>query len=246
MQLTNNTILITGGSSGIGLEMSRQFLELGNKVLICGRSVEKLTQAERELPGVVTFACDLSVDSELNRLHTWIANNHPSCNVLINNAAIVHKTNFRADAKMIRKAKAEIQTNLIAPIALTSLILPILESNKNPSIINITTGLVYTPRAVYPIYNATKAGLHAFTQTLRLQLKGLPIGVIEVLMTVVDTPWHQGNAPKMANAPEKAVAEMMRQLQRDHSEIRIGKVKLLYYMSRLAPAFMLKKINGIK
>lgn len=246
MRLKNNTILITGGSSGIGLQLARVLLDMGNKVLVCGRSEEKLQLAKEQLPELHTFSCDLSASAGRALLHQWVTGEHSDCNILINNAALVHKTDFQKDEKMIDKAELEIATNLCAPIVLTKLFLPLLERNEGSAIINITTGLVYTPRAAYPIYNATKAGLHAFSQVLRHQLKDTsPLQVIEVLMTVVDTPWHQGEAPKIAISVEKAVAEMLRELEGDKQEIRIGKVKLLYLMSRIAPGFIFRKLNSL-
>lgn len=238
-------MLITGGSSGIGLELARQLILRNNHVIICGRSEERLAAAKVSLPEVRTFSCDLAEDTGRKALVDWLTQHHPGCSVLINNAAIVHRTSFRDDDAMIQKAVMEIKTNLIAPIALTKMLLPHLERQPNAAVVNITTGLVYAPRAVYPVYSATKAALHAFTQVLRQQLKTRPIDVIEVMMPVVDTPWHQGNVPKIAIKPEAAVATMIGQLQRDKKEIRIGKVKLLYAISRLMPRLAFRMINRV-
>ncbi|MDH5681466.1 MAG: SDR family NAD(P)-dependent oxidoreductase [Spirochaetota bacterium] len=245
MNLKENTVLITGGSSGIGLELAKVLTEKQNKVIICGRSLEKLEQAKKLIPSLSIIRCDISRPDERNRLLSWVLENHPRCNILINNAAIVHNTNFVSDQEMISKAELETQINFIAPVALTKLFFPLINRNINPTMIYITTGLVYAPKAVYPIYNATKSALHSFVQTLRLQLKDQPINILEVLMPAVDTPWHKGNVPKIAISAEKAVEEMCRKLNKDKKEIRIGKVNLLYLVSRIAPAFALKKINSI-
>ena len=122
---------------------------------------------------------------------------------------------------------------------------PILQKNTAPHIINITTGLVFTPRADYPFYNATKAGLHAFTQGLRIQEAQSNVKIIEVMMPAVNTPWHKGHPPKIAISPQKAVNEMLQELQKDKTEIKISKVKLLYLLSRIAPGFALQKINHL-
>lgn len=243
MNLQNNTILITGGSSGIGLELARVLIEKGNSVLICGRSKEKLDEAKRKLPSIHTFSCNIALLADCEKLSEWVHTHHKGCNVLINNAAIVHKTTFMEDDEMIAKADLEIQTNLVAPVVLCKLLLPLLTKNESPTIINITTGLVYAPRVIYPIYNATKAGLHAFTQVLRHQLQQTPVNVIEVMMSVVDTPWHKGHPPKSAITTEKAVREMITKLEKGEKEIRIDKVKLLYILSRIAPGFAFRKIN---
>ncbi|RFS16724.1 SDR family oxidoreductase [Emticicia sp. C21] len=244
--LTNNTILITGGSSGVGLELAKRLLEKGNTVLICGRSKEKLEEAKQLLPHVQIFPCDISSEKECALLYEWVKTNHPGCNILINNAAIVHKTNFLNDGKAIEKAHEEFQTNILAPIRLSKLFLPLLLKNPKAQLINISTGLVYAPRSVYPFYNATKAALHSFTQTLRLQLRNEPIKVIEILLPVVDTPWHKGNPPKIAISVEKVVEEVLRKLEKGNSlEIRIGGVNILYWLSRIAPGFAIRKINSL-
>jgi uncharacterized oxidoreductase len=245
MKLSQKTILITGGSSGIGLELAKQLIAKDNTVIICARSLDKLTEAKNSLHTVHTFRCDLSVESERLKLVDWVATNHPQINVLINNAALVHKTDFFSDNHMLEKADLEIQTNLVAPIVLAKLFLPLFQKQKQSAIINITTGLIYSPRAVYPIYNATKAALHSFTQVLREQIKNLPVTVIEVMMPVVATPWHKGNVPKIAILPERAVIEMVEKIEKDEKEIRIAGVRILYLLSRIAPAFAFKKINQI-
>jgi uncharacterized oxidoreductase len=244
MILKKCTILITGGSSGIGLELARQLLAKNNTVIICGRSSDKLQRAKDALPGLYTFTCDIANETERQNLFRWMSQHHPSCNVLFNNAAIVHKTNFRSDDAIIEKAQLEINTNLLAPIALAKLFLSAFET-KDAAIINITTGLVYTPRAVYPIYNATKAGLHSFTLVLRHQLKNLSLRIIEVMMPVVDTPWHKGDVPKIAISAEKAVTEMIVKIEKGKKEIKVGAVPLLYLISRIAPRFAFSKINQI-
>ena len=247
MKLENQTVLITGGSSGIGLELAKQLIDLNNTVLICGRSQEKLTAAKVQLPGVHTFQCDISIETDRKNLFEWVTALHPGCNILVNNAAIVHRTNFHSDPDIVQKAQLEINTSFLAPLALTKMFLHPFETQQRSAIINITTGLIYAPRAVYPIYNATKAALHSFTKVLRHQVSDLhlPVAVIEVMMPVVATPWHKGNIPSIAITPEKAVHEMIAKLSAGKPEIRIGGVGLLYALSRIAPAFAFKKINQI-
>lgn len=246
MEILNSFIVITGGSSGLGFEMCRQLIAKGNKVITCSRSLEKLQEAQKEIPDLVIYKCDISKESECDNFSEWLRINYPKTNVLINNAAIVYKTDFIEDNLSLEKMKEEFLVNLNAPIHLIKLLYPVLTQNPNPLIINITTGLVYVPRSVYPFYNAAKAALHSFTQVLREQLKKEKIRIIEVLFPVVDTPWHKGNVPKIAISAEKAVSEMLEGIANNKLEIRIAKVKLLYWLFRIAPHFAFRKINSLK
>jgi uncharacterized oxidoreductase len=246
MNLKNNTVLITGGSSGIGLELSKALIQKGNKVIICGRSNEKLSKAKSIAPKLITYQCDLSKPQECIGFSQMITENHPDLNILINNAAIVHRTNFLSTDKIIEMAEDEIATNFLAPLRLIHFLCPIMQMNNNPSIINITTGLIYTPRADYPFYNATKAALHSFTQVFRDQTKNSNINIIEVMFPAVKTPWHKGKPPKIAISVEKAVNEMIKGLERNKKEIRVAGAKILYMVSRIAPKFAFKKVNSLK
>lgn len=245
MNLTGNTILITGGTSGVGLELANRLQRKGNEIIICSRSREKLDAAEAGNPGLVPYQCDVSNPDDCKEMVRWLEAHKPALNVLINNAAVSHAMDFVEEAAALEKASIEIETNLIAPIRLMKQIYPILSRNAAPKMINITTGLIYAPRSIYPIYNATKAALHSFTQMLRIQLEKSPVQVIEVQLPAVDTPWHKGNPPKIAIPVEAAVKEMMSGLEKGKEEIKVGKVKLLYALSRIAPGFALRKVNSL-
>jgi uncharacterized oxidoreductase len=246
MELKNNKILVTGGSSGLGLEMCRRLLETGNSVIACSRSAEKLSEAKRQLPGLITCSFDISEAQQCILLAEWIKKQHPDLNILINNAAIVYNTKFASEEEILEKSQNEMNTNLMAPIWLSKLLLPVLETQKNPAIINITTGLIYAPKADYLFYNAGKSALHAFSQVLRMQMQNHTVKIIEVMFPVVDTPWHKGNPPKIAIQPEQAINEMLEGLKKNKAEIKVGGVKLLYWLSRIAPGFAIRKINNLK
>ncbi|MGA0555621.1 SDR family oxidoreductase [Larkinella sp. VNQ87] len=246
MDYRNHKVLITGGSSGIGLELSKQLLEKGNRVIICGRDQEKLRAACQAHPTLESYPCDLADPEQCLQLCDWIKKEHPDTNVLINNAAIVHTIRFLDDTDSVEKCQSEIDTNLLAPIRLTKALIPVLMQNERPAVINITTGLIYAPRADYPFYNATKAALHAFTQVLRMQLRATNLNVIEVMFPVVDTPWHNGKPPKIAISPQKAVQKMLLGLEKDRPEIRIAGVRFLYLLSRLSPQLAIRIINNLQ
>jgi len=246
MKIKNSTVLITGGSSGIGLELAKVLTNKGNKVIICGKSNEKLLASKKMIPQLVTYQCNLSDKQECNDFAQKIKENHPDLSILINNAAIANKIDFINDDNAIELAEIEYQTNLIAPIRLIKLLYTTISANESSAIINITTGLIYAPRVIYPFYNSSKSALHSFTQTLRIRLKDKKTKVIEVMFPAVNTPWHQGTPPKIAITTELAVSEMINGLEKGKSEIRVGGSRILYLMSRLAPAFALKKVNEIQ
>jgi len=246
MKLQNNTILITGGSSGIGFELSKYFIQKGNKVIICGKSNDKLNAAKEIEPKLITYQCNLSDSKQCSEFAKIIRENHPDLNILINNAAIVNKIDFIDDENAIDLAENEYQTNLIAPIRMTKMLYKTIIENDSSAIINITTGLIYAPRVIYPFYNSSKSALHSFTQTLRIRLKDEKTKVLEVMFPAVDTPWHKGNPPKIAISTEKAVSEMIKGLEKGKTEIRVGGAKILYFLSRISPSFALKKVNQIR
>lgn len=245
MEFKNNTVLITGGSSGVGLELAEKLIKKNNKVIICGRSLKKLEKAKASIPEIDIFQCDISKLEACEQLANWVKENYPKCNVLINNAAIVHRGNFHEQEDAIKQARAEIDTNLLAPIALSKLFIPLLEQNQDSQLINITTGLIYAPKSAYCFYNSTKAALHSFTQVLRLQMKISDIKIKEVMLPAVDTPWHNGNPPKIAISVQSAVQEMIRGMEKGKPEIRVAGVKIIYLLSRIAPKFAISKLNNL-
>jgi uncharacterized oxidoreductase len=246
MKLNNNTVLITGGSSGIGFELSKVLVQKGNTVIICGKSNDKLLAAKKEEPKLITYQCDISNIRECIDFANRIKENHPELNILVNNAAIVNKIDFLNDDKALEYAENEFQTNLLGPIRLIKLLYDSISGKESSAIINITTGLIYVPREIYPFYNSSKSALHSFTQTLRMSLSKRTTEVIEVMFPAVITPWHKGNPPKIAIPAVEAVNQMIKGLEKGKPEIRVGGAKLLYMVSRIAPAFALKKVNSIK
>jgi Short-chain dehydrogenase involved in D-alanine esterification of lipoteichoic acid and wall teichoic acid (D-alanine transfer protein) len=189
MKLSGNTILITGGGSGIGLAFAERFIKHGNQVIICGRRENVLQKAKENYPGIITRRCDLTIESERISLFDWITANYSEVNVLINNAGILQRFNvLKADVKYNwNYYSKEITANLEAPIHLSLLFAPFFAEKGAAAIINVTSGLAYTLLAVTPVYSASKAALHSFTMSLRYQLSTTSIEVIEVAPPAVDT-----------------------------------------------------------
>ncbi|GAA4702900.1 SDR family oxidoreductase [Brevibacillus fulvus] len=189
MKLSGNTILITGGGSGIGLAFAERFIKAGNRVIVCGRREEVLQNAKEKVPSLITRVSDLAIESERVALFEWVTANYPEVNVLVNNAGIQQRFHvLKADAKnnwgYFHK---EITTNIEAPFHLAMLFAPYLATKEAATIINVTSGLAFTPFAIAPIYSATKAAFHSFTMSLRLQLSETSVEVIEVAPPAVNT-----------------------------------------------------------
>jgi len=183
MNLSNNKILITGGASGIGLGLTERFIQENNTVIIVGRRESVLEEVKAKFPTVITKVCDLSSEAERIALYKWIAENHSDLNVLINNAGIQKWVSVN-DADFYESAKTEIATNIEAPLHLTSLFIQL---KSLTTVMNVTSGLAFSPFAKVPVYSATKAFFRSFTLTLRHLLKEKNIEVIEIIPPALNT-----------------------------------------------------------
>lgn len=186
MNLTGNTVLITGGTSGIGLALAKSFNMLNNKVIICGRREERLQEIKSKNDGMVTKVCDITDAQQRVDLAEWVLQEYPDTNVLINNAGIQLHSNLTntGDLASIHK---EIETNLVAPIHFTQLFTGYLSRRETAAIINISSGLAFVPLAAAAVYSATKAAIHSLTLSLRYQLRNTTIKVFEIAPPSVDT-----------------------------------------------------------
>ena len=186
MKITGNTILITGGTSGIGLAFAEEFIKEGNKVIITGRREYRLNAIKERMPDIIIKVSDVTVAAQRTELAAWVNKHHPETNILINNAGIQLAADLTCpyDSERIW---LEVETNFVAPVHLASLFAPLLVNNENAAIINITSGLAFVPIAFMPVYCATKAAMHSLTLSLRYQLKKTGIKVFEIAPPSVDT-----------------------------------------------------------
>lgn len=245
MKLTDNTILITGGSEGIGLELARA-LAPGNTVIICGRSEAKLAKAKAALPGVVTMVCDVTVAAQRGELVSEIQQAYPSFNLLINNAGGRQVTDLIADKGFEAALSADLDLNFNAPVSLCQGLLNHLRAQPTAAIVNVTTGLVYLPKTAYPFYCAAKAALRSYTQSLRWALRDTHLSVHEVLMPLVDTPFHQGQLPNTIRAmsAKSAAKQALQGIAAHKPEIHVGKSSLVRWLAFLIPQKGLAVINN--
>jgi uncharacterized oxidoreductase len=186
MHISGNTILITGGASGIGFALAKRFLDAGNAVVACGRRDAKLREARSQDGRLATLVADVSTEAGRVALVESAIRDFPQLNVLVNNAGIQRRLRLD-DQESWEATREELAINLEAPIHLTRLLLPHLMGQPRGTIVNITSGLAFAPLARTPVYSATKAALHSFTLSLRHQLQGSRVSVIEIAPPAVDT-----------------------------------------------------------
>jgi short-subunit dehydrogenase involved in D-alanine esterification of teichoic acids len=244
MKLANNTVLITGGASGIGLALAAAFAETGNEIIVCGRDEEKLRRAENLLPSLATIRCDLTDAGDLDDLQSRLARDFPHLNLLINNAGIQTPMDFariRVDEGLIER---ELQTNLAAHIKITGRLLPLLSAQQESAVVFIGSALGRVPKYSAPVYSAAKAGIHGFANCLRHQLAGSSTRVVEVVPDVVDTAMTSDRAATGKIRPEQLACRVMTGLARDQEQITIGRTALLLAINRFSPALANSLVNG--
>lgn len=179
--------MITGGASGIGLALAERFLKAGSEVIVCGRREKKLQEAKQLHRGLQARVCDVGSEAERIALFEWATHEFPNLNVLVNNAGIQRRGKFTEDTASWEERRQEIAINLEAPIHLSALFIPHLLQQKEAAIINVSSGLAFTPGTFASVYSATKAAIHSFTMSLRHDLSDTNVRVIEIVPPAVNT-----------------------------------------------------------
>jgi uncharacterized oxidoreductase len=248
MKLKGNTILITGGGSGIGYELTKQLTALGNTILITGRDQAKMDRAKAAFPKIHAFQSDVSDPEAIAALYEKVTQQFPDLNILINNAGIMRAINVHDKAGDLEDITREIEVNLNGPIRMVKQFLPHLKAKSEAAIMNVSSGLAFVPLPISPVYCATKAGLHSFTESLRVQLKNTKVRVFELTPPATHTPLLSGfSVEDMKGASIMNVDDMVKVavkgMQTNQFEIRPGQANQLKMMSRLAPGFILKQMS---
>ena len=249
MKMTGNTVLITGGTSGIGLELALQLTNLGNRVIVTGREQEKVESVARDSPSIVTIKSDVSEPEAISELYKKVSTDFPDLNVLINNAGIMRKINLQDRGADLEDITREIDINLSGPIRMVKQFLPQLKVRPTAAIVNVSSGLAFVPFPISPVYSATKAGIHAFTKTLRVQLRNTKIRVFELAPPSTQTGLQNAFSATDVKASsnmsvESLVKKAIGGLKRDRLEIRPGSSNVLHLLSRLAPGIALRMVSG--
>jgi uncharacterized oxidoreductase len=233
MKTTGNTILITGGGSGIGRGLAEAFHKLGNKVIIAGRRRQVLDETVAANPGMTSVVLNIEDAKDIRKVSAQLAKEHPALNVVIHNAGIMRPENLLKQSEDLADAEATIATNLLGPIRLTAALLPLLEKQPRATIMTVTSGLAFVPMAMTPTYNATKAAIHSYTQSLRYQLKSTNIEVLELIPPYVQTEL-MGSA-QAADPRAMPLADFINEVieileaQPNASEILVERVKPLRF-----------------
>jgi uncharacterized oxidoreductase len=234
MKITGNTILITGGGSGIGRGLAESLQALGNTVIIAGRRKGPLEETVAANPGMKFLTLDIEDRSAIRAFAGRIASEFPTLNVLINNAGIMRKEDLKNQQDDLADAEATVATNLLGPIRLTAALLPILSKQPQSTIMTVTSGLAFVPLAQTPTYSATKAAIHSYTQSLRYQLQDTTTEVIEIAPPYVQTDLMDGADDPNAMPLAEYIAETMELLKTEPTpkEILVKRVQPLRFAEK--------------
>jgi uncharacterized oxidoreductase len=244
MKTTHNTVLITGGSAGIGLEIAKQFTAKGNKVIITGRDKKRLNLAASQLPGVTAIACDVSKADDVEELVRKLYSDFPSLNVVINNAGRALLHHLLHDTNAFEKASDEILTNYLSIIRLNERLLPLLKRQPEGAIVNVSSIVAFVPNHRMPTYAASKAALHSYTLSLRLTLaKTTAIKVFELMPPLVNTDFSREIGGANGIPPAAVAEELIKAFEKDEYEIHVGRTAQIYELNRSSPVDALLAMN---
>ena len=249
MKLTGRTILITGGSSGIGLELAEQLLAKDNVVIVTGRSEAALKEAKRRFSNLHTFQSDMSEVDGIRMLHDEVTKQFPKLDTLVNNAGIMRILRL-SEHRSLEDVTREIDIDLNGPIRMVQQFLPHLRTQPRPLIVNVSSGLAFVPFTISPIYSAAKAALHAYTRCLRMQLKSTDVTVVELAPPLTQTPLFTAEfAAEMKGQKGMAVDVLVRRaiaaIEAGKVEIRPGQSNVLKIASRLTPELIFRQLSKV-
>ena len=230
MKTTGNTVFISGGSAGIGLAIAKKLSAAGNKIIINGRSEERLQHALKELNNAISIQGDLSIKADRLKIAEELKSNHPDLNIIINNAGAAFMNDLGdSDNNSAEKAYAEINTNYLSVIDFTALILPLLLQQKEAAIVNVSSIVVFRSNKYLPTYSASKAALHSYTQGLRdTFLENENLHVYELYPPLVDTEFSGEIGGANGIQPAEVADELFMALEKNQFEVPVGDTKKIH------------------
>jgi len=243
MRLTGRTILVTGGSAGIGLAFARKFLELGNEVIVTGRRQAALDAAKARHPTLHTIQSDSADPAQIAALAARLKRDFPKLDVLMNNAGVGLAENLTTPAADLAALMAQMEINVGGVIRTTSALIGILTANRG-TVINVSSALAFVPVPAMAIYSASKAAVHSYTQSLRFQLEESGVEVIDLMPPAVRTEMtgEFAEAGIKTITTEELVERTFAALRAGKQEIRPGQSNLLAFMRRLAPGLINRQL----
>lgn len=246
MKLINRTILITGGTSGIGVELASELLARGNTVIVTGRNRQSLDTVKQQFPGIHVFQSDVSDPAAIASLYAVLTSQFPALDTLINNAGVMRKLDLVHD-RDLGDVTREIEINFSGPVRMVQQFLPHLKTRASALIVNVASVLAFVPMPDAPIYCATKAALRSYTRSLRVQLAGTNVTVVELAPPAVGTPMLADDfSEAMKGQKVMTVNDLVRQtitgIEGGKLEIRPGLSNILYLLERIAPRFALRQM----
>ena len=243
MKNTNNTILITGGGSGIGFETAKLFSGQGNKVIIIGRNGGKLEKAAAHLENASFIEADITKAEDVDRLVSRLSADFPSLNVVMNNAASAHVYDLKDATNVFELAQDEMLTNYLSVIRLNEHLLPLLKKQDESAIINVSSVVALVPGSLVS-YSASKAALHSYTQMLRVSLEETSVKVFELMPPLVNTDFSAPIGGINGIQPSQVAQELAEGLETNTFEIHVGMTADMYQLFHSDPEAAFNAMQG--
>ncbi|MET1057225.1 MAG: SDR family NAD(P)-dependent oxidoreductase [Pedobacter sp.] len=243
MNLTKNTVLIAGGSAGIGFEIAKLLIEKGNHVIITGRDQARLDAAALKLKDATPIAFDVTKEEEVDELVERLKADFPALNILINNAGLGNSYDLVSGNRAWEKAEAEMQTNYISVLRLTEKLLPHLRNQAAAAVVNVSSIVAIAPSLRTPTYSVSKAAVHSYTELLRLALWDTSVKVFELMPPLVNTEFSKEIGGENGIPATQVAEDLIAALEQDTYEIHVGQTAYIYELSQTSRAEALEAMN---
>lgn len=245
MDVRSRTVLVTGAGTGMGLEAARRFSEAGARVIMTARNEGRLRTAAAELDGAVVFPADLSVLENLEALIGFVETQHPEMSLALLNAGVTHTYRLFTDVEARPLAEMEMTTNYLSAVSLVPRLVPVLARNEESTLVVTTSGVAFAPDILNPTYSATKAALHSFIQSVRLQLErdGTAVRVVEFMAPLVDSPFSKDVHSDHKMSAAEAIAQLFAGLDSDQDELRVGAAETVFRALATSSEAALRLVN---